>query len=138
MRRGEIRTVAGGPDCAGKPRPTVIVQDDAFDATQSITICSFTTDPTEAPLFRIFVESNAQNGLRIPSRPMVDKQTTVRKAKLGARIGRLDQEDIVRLNQPKAPRACRARVRPLDLDPRDQRQRPDGSTDHQGGRTERH
>jgi mRNA interferase MazF len=53
MKRGDIRTVAGGTGCAGKPRPVVIVQDDSFDATDSITICAFTTDQTEAPLFRL-------------------------------------------------------------------------------------
>ena len=36
MRRGDIWTVAGGKDYAGKPRPVVIVQDDSFDATASI------------------------------------------------------------------------------------------------------
>jgi len=99
MRRGDIWTVSGGKDYAGKPRPVVIMQDDAFDATDSITICSFTTDPTEAPLFRMAVEPNARNGLRSPSRLMVDKITTVPKSKVGERIGRLGDEDIVRLNQ---------------------------------------
>ena len=47
MKRGDIHTVAGGKDYAGKPRPVVIVQDDRFDATNSITICAFTTDATE-------------------------------------------------------------------------------------------
>lgn len=56
MRRGDIWTVAGGKDYADKPRPVVIVQDDSFDATDSITICAFTADPTEAPLFRLPVE----------------------------------------------------------------------------------
>ncbi len=28
MRRGDIWTVAGGADYAGKPRPVVIIQDD--------------------------------------------------------------------------------------------------------------
>jgi mRNA interferase MazF len=41
MRRGDIWTVAGGKDYAGKPRPAVIAQDDNFDATDSITICAF-------------------------------------------------------------------------------------------------
>jgi mRNA interferase MazF len=95
MRRGDIWTVSG----AGKPRPVVIVQDDAFDATDSITICSFTTDPTEAPLFRLPVEPNERNRLRSSSGLMVDKITTVRKSKVGERIGRLDDEDVVRLNQ---------------------------------------
>ena len=67
MRRGEIWTVAGGPDYAGKPRPVVIVRDDRFDATNSVTICPFTTDPTPAPLFRIAVEPSPANGLRSAS-----------------------------------------------------------------------
>ncbi len=99
MRRGDIWTVSGGKDYAGKLRPVVIVQDDAFDATDSITICSFTADPTEAPLFRLPVEPNERNGLRAPSRLMVDKITTVPKSKVGERIGRLDDEGMVRLNQ---------------------------------------
>jgi mRNA interferase MazF len=99
MRRGEIWTIAGGGDYAGKPRPAVILQDDRFDATSSITICAFTTDPTEAPLFRPRIEPSEANGLRMPCRLMVDKITTVPKAKIGDRIGRLDDEDIVRLNR---------------------------------------
>ncbi|MGB8843339.1 MAG: type II toxin-antitoxin system PemK/MazF family toxin [Aliidongia sp.] len=99
MKRGEIWTIAGGKDYAGKPRPAVIVQDDSFDSTDSITICAFTTDETEAPLFRLAVAPNERNGLRATCRLMADKITTVPKAKLGARIGRLDDEDIVRLNQ---------------------------------------
>jgi mRNA interferase MazF len=99
MRRGEIWTVAGGKDYAGKPRPVVIVQDDSFDATDSITVCAFTTDPTEAPLFRLAVAPNERNGLHTPCRLMVDKITTVPQSKVGARIGRLDDEDVLRLNR---------------------------------------
>jgi mRNA interferase MazF len=99
MKRGEIWTVSGAGDYTGKPRPAVIVQDDRFDATASITICAFTTDPTEAPLFRILVDPSDENGLRSPSRLMVDKLTTVSKAKMGSQLGRLDDEDMVRLNR---------------------------------------
>lgn len=99
MRRGEVWTVSGGKDYAGKPRPAVIVQDDSFNATDSITICACTTDPTDAPLFRLPLEPNERNGLRSVCRLMVDKITTVPRLKLGARVGRLDDEDIVRLNR---------------------------------------
>ena len=99
MTRGDIWTVAGAKDYATKPRPAVIIQDDRFDATGSITICAFTTDETDAPLFRLAVQPNARNGLRAVCRLMVDKITTVPKSKLGARHGRLDDEDVVRLNQ---------------------------------------
>lgn len=102
MKRGEIWTVAGGRDYAGKPRPAVILQDDRFDATDSITLCAFTTDPTDAPLFRLDVEPNERNGLHAGCRLMVDKTTTVPKAKLGALVGRLDDEDLVRLNRAVA------------------------------------
>jgi mRNA interferase MazF len=99
MKRGEIWTVAGGKDYAGKPRPVVIVQDDRFDATSSVTICGFTTDETDAPLFRLGVQPNERNGLRVASHLMVDKIITVPKSKVGARVGRLDDQDITRLNQ---------------------------------------
>ncbi len=99
MRRGDIWTVAGGKDYAGKARPVVILQDDSFDGTESITICAFTTDDTDAPLFRLPVEPNERNGLRIPCHLMVDKVTTVPKSRVGAHIGRLDDEDILRLNR---------------------------------------
>jgi mRNA interferase MazF len=99
MKHGDIWTVAGGKHYAGKARPVVIVQDDSFDATSSITICAFTTDATNAPLFRLPVVPNERNGLRAPCRLMVDKITTVPKSKIGTHIGRLDDEDVLRLNQ---------------------------------------
>src|SRR5262245_1155146 len=99
MRRGDIWSVAGGKDYAGKPRPVVIIQDDRFDATSSVTICAFTTDETKAPLFRLLIELNEHNGLRAACRLMVDKITTVPKSKVGAPIGRLDDRDILRLNR---------------------------------------
>jgi mRNA interferase MazF len=97
--RGDIWTVSGGKDYAGKPRPVAILQDDRFDAIDSVTICAFTTDETEAPLFRLAIEPNERNGLRAVCRLMVDKITTVPKTKVGRRVGRLDDEDILRLNQ---------------------------------------
>ena len=103
MKRGEIWTVAGGPYYTGKPRPAVILavilNDDRFDRTNSITVCPFTSNPAEAPLFRLPVEPSEVNGLRKPCRLMVDKITTVPKSKVGSRVGRLAAEDIVRLNR---------------------------------------
>jgi len=99
VKRGEIWTVAGGKDHAGKPRPALILQDDSFDMTDSITICAFTTDPTDAPLFRLVVEPSKSNGLRAVCRLMVDKITTAPRSRIGKRIGRLADEDIMRLNR---------------------------------------
>ena len=99
MKRGEVWTAAGGGSYAGKPRPVVILQDDGFDATESITICAFTTDETDAPIFRLKIESNDRNGLQATSRLMIDKITTVTKSKMGRRIGALERKDILRLNE---------------------------------------
>jgi mRNA interferase MazF len=99
MKRGDIWTIAGGPDYAGKPRPAVVLQDDAFAATASVTVCPFTTHLVDAPLMRLAVEPGERNGLHQPSHLMVDKITTVPRAKLESRIGRLADEDLVRLNR---------------------------------------
>ena len=99
MKRGEVWTVSGGAPCAGKPRPAVIVQEDRFEATNSITLCAFTTDPTDAPLLRMLVEPTDRNGLKTASRLMIDKIATVPKVRLGRRLGKLNDKDVVRLNR---------------------------------------
>lgn len=99
MIRGEIWTVSGGADYAGKPRPVVILQSNSFEGLGSVTVCPFTTDPTEAPLLRLVITPADGNGLREVSRVMIDKITTVPKSKLGAQVGRMADEDMLRLNR---------------------------------------
>ncbi len=99
VRRGEVWTVAGSGDYAGKPRPALIVQDDSFAATRSVTVCLFTTDPTDAPLLRILVEPNPDNGLREPSRLMIDKLTTVARSRLGARVGSVEDAVLAQVSR---------------------------------------
>ncbi len=91
--------MSGDAPYSGKPRPAVIVQGNRFEATSSITLCVFTTDPTEAPLLRMLVEPTNRNGLKSASRVMIDKITTVPKAWIGKRLGKLNDEDVVRLNR---------------------------------------
>ncbi len=102
MTRGEIWTSASGTDYGGKPRPVVIIQHKHFENLDSVTICGFTRDPTDMPLFRIAVDPSASNGLEFPSRIMVDKILTVPKTKLGYCIGQLGESDLLRLNQALA------------------------------------
>ena len=98
MKRGEIWTASAGSGYVGKPRPVVIVQDDRFDATTSVTVCAFTTDPTDAPLVRLLVEANEVTGIRESSRLMVDKITTIPRSKLGERLGQLSDDDRIRFS----------------------------------------
>ena len=99
MKRGEVWTAAAGRGYAGKPRPVVIVQDDAFGALPSVTVCGLTTDPADTPILRLPVEPSETNGLRAPSKLMVDKLSTVPREKLGTRVGRLADADMVRLER---------------------------------------
>ncbi len=99
MRRSEIWTAAAGSGYAGKPRPVVIIQDDRFDATDSVTVCAFTTDPTEAPLIRLLVAPDDINGLRERCSLMVDKIITIPRSRLGEHVGRLSDDDMVRLGR---------------------------------------
>lgn len=99
MRRGDICTVAGNSGYASKPRPAVVVQDGRFMDAFSIVVCPFTTDPTDAPIVRLVVQPSETNALKVTSRLMVDKLTAVPKAKIGGVIGRLSDEDVVRLNR---------------------------------------
>jgi mRNA interferase MazF len=99
VKRGEIWTASAGSGYADKPRPVVIVQDDRFDATVSVTVCAFTTDSTDAPLFRLLVEADEVTGIRESSRLMVDRVTTVQRSKLGERVGELSDADMIRLSR---------------------------------------
>ena len=99
MRRGDLYMAAARGAYSGKPRPLVIVQDDRFDATASVTVCPVTTNPVEAPLTRIIIEPSPRNGLDQPSRLMVDRVTTMPRANLGEHLGRLPEPDLLRLNR---------------------------------------
>ncbi len=93
MRRGELWTVAGGV-YATKLRPALILQDDLFDLTDSVTVAPLTSTLTDAPLLRHRVEATDLSGLRHDSDVMVDKITTVRRSNLHQRVGRLTSQQM--------------------------------------------
>lgn len=99
MSRGDIFTAAARGAYTGKPRPVVIIQDDRFDATASVTVCPLTTNPVEAPLTRIPVAPSTLTGLQQPSKLMVDKVMTMPRDSLRDRVGRLPDDDLLRLNR---------------------------------------
>lgn len=99
MRRGDIYTAAARGTYTGKPRPVVVIQDDRFDATASVTVVPFTTSDVEAPLLRLPVQPSDTAGLTQPSQLMIDKVTTVPRASLSQLVGRLSDGDLIRLNR---------------------------------------
>ena len=99
MQRGDIYTAAARGAYTGKPRPVVIIQDDRFDATASVTVVPFTTNQIEAPLLRLAVQPSDTSGLTQVSHLMVDKLTTVPRTSLTHRVGRLADSDVVALDR---------------------------------------
>ncbi len=98
MKRGDVVTVAA-PGDYGKPRPAIIVQTDALPAKHaSVIICQMTSEIAEAPDFRITLEPTEKNGLRTRSQIMADKPVSIRRERVGPRIGSLDEKDVSRLN----------------------------------------
>lgn len=93
MNRGELWTSAGGGDYASKPRPVLILQDDRFSTLDSVTVCPFTSDVDDLS-FRVEVEATAANGLETTSHVMADKVFTVRKTRLGRRVGTLTPAEM--------------------------------------------
>jgi mRNA interferase MazF len=77
----------------------IIVQDDRFDATDSVTFCPLTTDTTAIPLLRILLQPNATNGLAAPSSIMVDKITTVHRSKFGQRVGKVSTTEMLQIER---------------------------------------
>ncbi|HTX96715.1 MAG TPA: type II toxin-antitoxin system PemK/MazF family toxin [Mycobacterium sp.] len=99
MRRGDIYTAAARGAYSGKPRPVVLIQDDRFDATASVTVVPFTTSDVDAPLLRVAVQPSDTIGLAETSRLMIDKATTVPRTSLTRQVGRLSDGDLVRLDR---------------------------------------
>jgi len=103
MKRGDIVMVAA-PGDYGKPRPAVVIQDDALTemGSRSIALCLMSSAPLAAPLFRIAIEPTKENGLTKASQIMVEKLFTVPREKIERTIGRLSDEQLIQLNRTLA------------------------------------
>ena len=102
LKRGDVVVVAL-PGDYGKPRPALIIQSDLFNETHaSITVVPVTSTIVDAPLFRLTVEPSRGNGLRSLSQLMIDKVTTVSRARITQSIGRLEDDLMVRVSRALA------------------------------------
>lgn len=61
-------------------------------------ICQLTSEVVDAPDFRIAIDPSQTNGLKARSQIMADKPVTVRRARIGQSIGRLQDDDLGRLD----------------------------------------
>ena len=102
LKRGDLVVVAMAGD-VGKPRPALVVQADLFNETHaSVTLVPVTSTLVDAPLFRLTVAPSAGNGLRALSQIMIDKVTTVARARIGPTIGHVEDDFLLRVNRALA------------------------------------
>lgn len=78
----------------GKPRPALIIQSDRFADTGTVTVLLVTSTDVEAPLLRVLVQPDAENGLIQPSWVMIDKAMSVKRERIGRVIGRVRDETM--------------------------------------------
>lgn len=102
VRRGDVVAVAL-PGDYGKPRPAVVVQADLFNTTHSsVTLLPLTSTVVDAPLFRMTIDPNRDNGLTRVSQIMIDKIITIPRDKVGVSIGRLEDDAMLRVGRALA------------------------------------
>jgi mRNA interferase MazF len=98
VKRGDLVTIAVSGDY-GKPRPAMVIQSDAFAATSSVTVAPLTSEIYDAPLLRLTIQPGGASGLRKVSQVIVDKITTVPRAKIGQRIGSVEASTLRAVHQ---------------------------------------
>jgi mRNA interferase MazF len=89
VTRGDLVAVVLAGDY-GRPRPALVVQADHYAALPSITVIPLTSEIHGEHLIRITVPPTQQTGLKIVSQVMLDKLSTVSRARAGVRIGQVD------------------------------------------------
>lgn len=98
MNRGDLVTAVFS-GAYGKPRPAIVVQSDAFADLPSVTVLPLTTRLQPAPLIRITVEVDGENGLERRSQIMIDKMASVPRGKIDRRLGRVDDATMRAVGQ---------------------------------------
>lgn len=101
MSRGDIVTVVF-PGAYGKPRPAVLIQDDAFEALPSVTVLPLTSDVRHLPPLRITIEPGPESGLKRRSQVQIDKVMSVPRARVGALVGTLPQDTMEKVGDALA------------------------------------
>ena len=77
----------------------MVIQDDGFAATDSITVMPLTSMLVDAPLLRVRIPRSDLAGIDRDSDVMVDKLTTVRRQNVAAKVGRLSAEQLAEVER---------------------------------------
>lgn len=100
MIRGDIVATIGRGDFSTKPRPSLIVQADAFNAHHpAITVCPITSDISGDTFYRIPVSADDETNLLIDSEVEIDLVQAIWRARIGRRIGKASDETMFLVDQ---------------------------------------
>lgn len=95
VTRGLIVAAADPGDYSRKPRPFLVVQADAFNATHpSVSMCPITSELTMQSLVRVPVQPTSENGLESASEIQIDKVQSLRRERIRSTIGELDEANM--------------------------------------------
>lgn len=96
MKRGEIFATVGKGDFSTKPRPSLIVQSDAFNPHHgAITVCPISTERTDSRLFRVPITADETTNLLADSEVSIDLVQAIRRERFGRRIGVASDETML-------------------------------------------
>ena len=98
MKRGDFVTITMQGDF-GKPRPALVIQANHFSKSATVTVLPVTSTLVAAPLLRIKLQPEMENGLQKPSQVMIDKIMTVKREEVGPTFGRLDANVLVEVER---------------------------------------
>jgi mRNA interferase MazF len=98
MRRGDLVTIIMQGNF-GKSRPSLVIQADQFSDHTSVTVLPITSTLVSAPLLRVTIQPDAENGLQKSSQIMVDKAMTVKRDKIGPVFGNIGVDTLVEIER---------------------------------------
>src|SRR5947209_10049373 len=105
MYRGDVVIIAQKGVYEGKPRPAVVVQNQALlEDHPSILVCLISAGEQNLDdvFYRIAVQPSSRNGLKEASTILADKIATIRRKNIGGVIGRLEEAALGRLDSALA------------------------------------
>ena len=85
---GSVRPIETVSPCSGWP----------VKATDSVLVALMTSALADAPIYRLTLEPDATNGLRVTTQVMVDKIVAVPRVKCGKVVGKLDEKARIALD----------------------------------------
>ncbi len=97
VRRGDVVVAVLGGEAGNKPRPAVIVQDDAADGTKTVLMVPLTSDVPASFWARPLFHPSAENGLQLPRLLMSERVMPAKRSAIGQVVGRFNEEEMERV-----------------------------------------